>query len=131
MKKKNNNNNNNNNLVNLNLELSPDGDLFIERSKYIPLRLTLDERKVLRLVQAALNVSDYTDKVDILCFEYKTKRMAAQLKDICAILSGLVIANDYSKGQQLLKDKEFSDFSEYFQNVFEIGRRHKIMNPGI
>ena len=30
---------------------------FMERTKYIPLRLTLSERKVLRLCEAALNVS--------------------------------------------------------------------------
>ena len=30
---------------------------FIERVKYIPLRLTLSERKSLRLCEAALNVS--------------------------------------------------------------------------
>ena len=30
---------------------------FIERTKYIPIRLTLSERKLLRLCEAALNVS--------------------------------------------------------------------------
>lgn len=36
-------------------------ETFLERAKYIPLRLSHDERKVLRLVEAALNVSTYTD----------------------------------------------------------------------
>ena len=35
------------------------GEWFVERSKYIPMRLTLPERKYLRLLEAALNVSEY------------------------------------------------------------------------
>lgn len=33
------------------------GDWFIERAKYTPVRLTLDERKLLRLLEAALGKS--------------------------------------------------------------------------
>jgi len=35
------------------------GEWFVDRSKYIPMRLTLMERKYLRLLEAALNVSEY------------------------------------------------------------------------
>lgn len=37
--------------------------MFLERSRYIPLRLSADERRYLHLLEAALSVSAYTDKV--------------------------------------------------------------------
>jgi hypothetical protein len=105
------------------------GEWFLERSKYIPVRLNLKERKLLRLLEAALQVSEYTDKVDIISFKGKAKRVYEQLQDICAILSGLVVANDYKAGQQLIKDHNFKDNEDFFQTIFEVGRRYKIMNP--
>ena len=102
---------------------------FVERAKYIPMRLTPEERKLLRLLEAALHVSEYTDAVDVLSYRSKTHRITKQLKEICAILCGLVVASDYRAGQRLIVDKEFKDNEAFFQDVFEIGRRHKIMNP--
>ncbi len=67
----------------------------MERAKFIPMRLTLQERKLLRLLEAALTVSEYTDKIDILSYVQKGKRIVAQIKELCAILSGLVLAADY------------------------------------
>lgn len=93
------------------------------------MRLTAEERKMLRLLEAALNVSEYTDKVDILMYSSKVKRMVAQLKEMCSILAGLVVATNMEKGQSLFEDKDFAANAEWFQRVFEIGRRYKIMNP--
>ena len=72
-----------------------DASSFAERAKYIPLRLDAEERKLLRLLEAALHVSEYTDKVDIMTFRSKTQRITKQLREICAIMSGLVVATDY------------------------------------
>ncbi|RKP35794.1 hypothetical protein BJ085DRAFT_24734 [Dimargaris cristalligena] len=105
------------------------GTWITERAKFIPLRLTLSERKFLRLLESALNVSEYTDRVDILSYGNKSRRMVTQIKDLCAILSGLLLASDYRMGQKLFEDRAFVENAEFFQDVFEIGRRHKIMNP--
>ena len=76
---------------------------FLESAKYIPLRLSHDERRYLRLLEAALSVSEYTDKVDVISWKSKNQRINAQIRDICAILCGLVVASDYKKGQQLVR----------------------------
>jgi hypothetical protein len=88
-----------------------DADLLLpfenmrERAKYIPVRLTYEERKFLRLVNSAINVSDYTNVIDIP-FKGKTKRQHAQLQQVVAFLSGLIAATDYSKGQEVLEDRK-------------------------
>lgn len=105
------------------------GEWLLERCKFFPLRLSLKERKYMRLVENALDVSEYTDHVDILSWKSKSGRIQAQLKELCAILCGLVIACDYNEGQKLLADKNFEQNEKFFQFVFEITRRHKIRNP--
>ena len=102
---------------------------FLERAKYIPLRLDHDERKYLRLLEAALHVSEYTDVVDVQSWSSRSQRIARMIKEICAIMSGLVVASDYRAGQKLIQDREFKDNANFFGMIFEIGRRHKIMNP--
>jgi len=103
------------------------GEYFVERSKHIPIRLSHEERKYLQLLESALNVSEYTDKVDIFSYTSKSKRIYEQLNEICSILSGLVVASDYNVGNNLLKNKGFHENEEFFRKVFEIGRRHKIV----
>ena len=39
------------------------------------------------------------------------------------------MAADYETGQKMIRDRSFEDNAEYFATVFEIGRRHKILNP--
>lgn len=105
------------------------GTWFLERSRYIPLRLSLKQRKYLRLLEAAMTVSEYTDKIDIISHKDKARRILQQLKDVCAILSGLVVSADYKEGQKLIVGKEFKENATFFQTIFEFGRRHKIRNP--
>ncbi|KAJ8582217.1 hypothetical protein M405DRAFT_831025 [Rhizopogon salebrosus TDB-379] len=106
------------------------GEWFIDRAKYIPLRLTFGERKYLRLLDAALQVSEYTDKIDTIGYGLsKPKRIVHQIRELCAILSGLVLAADYKQGQELFTDRDFQSNAEFYQTIFELGRRHKIMNP--
>ncbi|KZP06726.1 hypothetical protein FIBSPDRAFT_763913 [Athelia psychrophila] len=103
---------------------------FVERSKSIPLRLLHGERKYLRLLDAALQVSEYTDKIDIIGGGMsKSKRIVHQIRELCAILSGLVLAADYKQGQELFADRDFEANADFYQQIFELGRRHKIMNP--
>lgn len=106
------------------------GTWLKERCKYIPLRLTADERQYLRLLDAALNVSEYTDKVDVLVFGSKTKRVVSQLKEMCSILAGLYVAHDFKSANKLFNDTdELAENAEWFQGIFEIGRRYKVLNP--
>ena len=143
-----------------------------ERAKYIPLRLHYEERRMLRLVEAALNVSEYVDKVDVAGVRDRGKRMQEQLKAVFAILwcvccllllflrphparwppppslsplppsphpppprapprhtSGLMVAEDYDAGRQLIEEKERDGAELFFQSAFEIARRYKILNP--
>jgi hypothetical protein len=106
------------------------GKTLRERARYIPLRLLPSERQLLHLLTAALSVSEYTSRVDILPTQVsRTKRMIVQLKQICAILSGLVVASDFRLGQKMLVEREFADNADWFKAVFEVGRRYKIQNP--
>lgn len=59
---------------------APVGNYFLERAKYTPLRLTLSERKFLRLLDSALQVSEYTDKIDTIGHGFsKPKRIVCYL----------------------------------------------------
>lgn len=100
-----------------------------ERAKYIPLRLSLGERKMLRLVEAAMTCCDYTTEVDQPTFKSAARRTHAQLKGVTCVLRGLVTACDYAAGQKLLDEDNFVDYQVFFRQMFEIARRHKIVNP--
>jgi hypothetical protein len=58
-----------------------------------------------------------------------SKRRQKQLQQTSAMLCGLVTAMDYESGLHLISEKDFGEHEAFFQDIFEIGRRHKIMNP--
>lgn len=101
---------------------------FSERSKYIPVRLTSEERTYLRLVESVVSVTDYTGKVDA-DFPSANKRQNLILTQITRFLGGLVLAMDYQRGMTMMEDRGYSEHEDFFQDVLEIARRHKIMNP--
>ncbi len=54
-----------------------------------------------------------------------------QIKDLCAILCGLLVAQDFREGQRLIADRDFAhaELAAFFQDALEVGRRYKCMNP--
>jgi len=96
---------------------------------YIPLRLSSDERTLLVILQGALYVSEYTDRVDVYHAGNKARRMALQIQQVCAILAGLVVSNNFDVARRPLIENSFAQNMHFFRAVFEIGRRYKILNP--
>jgi hypothetical protein len=103
-----------------------------EKYKYIPLRLTEEERRMLNVLESALEVSDYTDNVDVVFSHLRKSRLQRiieSLIDFLSITSGLMVAGNLTKGESLVKGKDLSQNAPFFRDVFEIARRYKIMNP--
>ncbi|KAK2196552.1 Protein of unknown function DUF2009 [Babesia duncani] len=112
-------------------DISPalDDEYYVRIAKYAPIRLSLEERKIMRLLDSTLHVSEYTDKIDILHDGNKNKKIVKEIKEVCAILSGLAISRNYDEGRRLVTDRNYVANAQFFRNVFEIGRRYKILNP--
>lgn len=104
---------------------------FYERAKFVPMRLSYDERKYLRLIDATMHVSHYTDNMDTAAGVKvnPARKLALQMKQLCSILTGMQVAHSYEQGQQLMQSRDFNSKSLFFQTVLEIGRRYKILNP--
>ncbi|KAL3129857.1 hypothetical protein CHM_1g1550 [Cryptosporidium hominis] len=101
---------------------------FVTLSQNVPLRIDHNERQLLKLVEGTLEVSKYTDRVDIGSAS-RSKMIVNEIRQVCAILSGLAVSFDYELGQRLIKDRSFSENEKFFQTVFEIARRYKMLNP--
>ncbi|KAI9914407.1 hypothetical protein PsorP6_008351 [Peronosclerospora sorghi] len=89
--------------------------VMLERARFLPVRLTYEERKRLRTLEAALRVSCYTDKLDTLECVAPAKRERAQLQEICGFLAALEVEAEYKAGQELLGEKNFADTAAFFQ----------------
>eukprot|EP00451_Oxyrrhis_marina_P010745 CAMPEP_0204321156 /NCGR_PEP_ID=MMETSP0469-20131031/8005_1 /ASSEMBLY_ACC=CAM_ASM_000384 /TAXON_ID=2969 /ORGANISM="Oxyrrhis marina" /LENGTH=550 /DNA_ID=CAMNT_0051302425 /DNA_START=57 /DNA_END=1709 /DNA_ORIENTATION=- len=96
---------------------------------WIPVRLSPQGRQLLTLLQRALKVSEYTDKVDIWHQGSKVMRICTEIDTLCAILSGLVLAQNVADGTRAVVGKGLHENAAFFQGIFEVGRRYKILNP--
>jgi hypothetical protein len=67
------------------------------------MRLTEEERVLLNILENALDVSEYTDTVDVFARKPKSDRIIAGLVDILSISSGLMVSNNLNKGEGLMK----------------------------
>ena len=101
---------------------------FSFRAQFIPVRLSLKERQLLRLLQAQVTVSTYTDAIDQPNLK-SNKRVHTQLLKICAFLSGLAVSVDYEAGQKIVASRKWREGENFFCKVLELGRRYKVLNP--
>ena len=80
---------------------------FAERCKHIPMRLTEEERKLLAVLENALDVCEYTDVVDVT-FSHTRKnkhaRIMESLVDVLSISCGLLMSNNLTKGKYMTSD---------------------------
>jgi len=99
------------------------GRSWVELARFIPLRLTVEERRILAILDRTLKVSEYTDNVDLyVSRSNRMELMRSEISKIHSVLSGQYIAMKMSKSTDSLTD-------EWFGNAFEVGRRYKAMNP--
>jgi len=103
---------------------------------WVPMRLLPEERELLQTLEGVMDVSEYTDKVDV-SFDYfgwrtggnrKLEIISEELQEVLHLVLGMCVSGNYTKGRKLL-EKELAENEEFFQTVFEIGRRYKVMNP--
>eukprot|EP01064_Diplonema_japonicum_P034326 TRINITY_DN7079_c0_g1_i1.p1 TRINITY_DN7079_c0_g1~~TRINITY_DN7079_c0_g1_i1.p1 ORF type:complete len:470 (+),score=112.07 TRINITY_DN7079_c0_g1_i1:47-1456(+) len=104
----------------------------------VPIRLTSEERVLQKLLTSALDVSEYTNKVDGTGSYYRQKLIVENLYDLYQIMLGLNVNSSKDKGRKMLQ-KAYEDGSpakqvmkkcdKWIASIFEIGRRYKRMNP--
>lgn len=106
------------------------GEWFVERARYVPLRLAVHERKRLRLLEGMMGVTEYTSNVDTPALAANpAKRMQRQLREILALLTGIVTADSLGKGRELAASRDFARHAKLFGELFEGVRRYKVTNP--
>eukprot|EP01125_Pyxidicula_operculata_P002135 TRINITY_DN12075_c0_g1_i1.p1 TRINITY_DN12075_c0_g1~~TRINITY_DN12075_c0_g1_i1.p1 ORF type:complete len:503 (-),score=59.46 TRINITY_DN12075_c0_g1_i1:24-1469(-) len=112
---------------------------ILDRAKYVPLRLSEEERTALTILNCALEISEYTNNVDVASSMYryywnttvskKTHVMQVQLKDFLSYILGVKVASDIVEGKKLVDESDLKSHEGFIQNILEVGRRFKILNP--
>ncbi|BFU23296.1 hypothetical protein conserved [Entamoeba histolytica] len=115
--------------------------------RYIPMRLTEKERGYLDVLEAALDVSEYTNNVDIAKSDYeyygyycgkrdisvneikKEELIIKEHNEFKSTLLGILVTNNLKEGLKILKDKTLEEV--FMQDCFEVGRRYKAANPSM
>jgi hypothetical protein len=103
----------------------------IRDADFIPLRLTMGERKVQRLMRGVMLASRYTDKVDTMEAISSKKRDLLVAKEIVNAFSGLIAGLSLAQGVELMRSKDFTPYKADIAAAIEANRRYKIMNPDV
>jgi len=95
--------------------------------EYIPLRLNDRERQILSVLEGALSVSEYTDRVDsVMAWRgARTGRAVEELQEMLAYMTGLAVAASLKVSHEPCLEAN----ADVFREAFEVGRRFKGMNP--
>lgn len=116
---------------------------LVEFANFIPLRLNERERMLLNVLESTLNVSEYTDNVDVSArFSSKNQRIVDGILEVCNIAVGLATAaglddvhleSDHQQQHHNVSYKLASRTPRqniaFLQDLYEIGRRNKVLNP--
>eukprot|EP01126_Amoeba_proteus_P010781 TRINITY_DN14258_c0_g1_i3.p1 TRINITY_DN14258_c0_g1~~TRINITY_DN14258_c0_g1_i3.p1 ORF type:complete len:599 (-),score=131.10 TRINITY_DN14258_c0_g1_i3:74-1870(-) len=111
------------------LQIFYDSENISEWSKFVPLRFTERERNLLSILEGALEVSEYTDKVDVIHRGNKFGIIKKEIHETLSVISGLYVAHNFISGQGLTLSTSNKDKEAFFSEVFELGRRYKMVNP--
>lgn len=102
----------------------------IANAHFIPLRLTMRERKIQRLMRGVMLASSYTNKVDRESIA-ATKRSGIIAKEVTSAMVGFVFGTSMDAGTRLLTEKDFTPYAAAIRSAVESCRRYKIMNPDL
>ena len=99
------------------------GQTWLSLSRFIPVRLSVDERRILAVLDRTLKVSEYTDNVDIYMSKYnRMETVRVETEKFVSVLTGQFVAQRMSKSTESFND-------EWVGKCCEVGRRYKAMNP--